>query len=452
MKRQTDFYGWKLLAIFWLILFTSFAFPLYGASVVNAYMAADLGLNRSSLGLAYGLFQWMIGLPAPLVAILINKKGVRFTATLGSLVVMIGALLMALVVRTGLEVDIVFGIVIGLGHLSTGILGAQSCIGQWFVKGKARAITLVHTGGGIGGFVAAPVLDRVIRHFGGNWRAGWWLIAALSLFAASLAAIFIREKPADLGQVPDGEEFVPMAVGDTPGSDSKAAHSRLAARSLTPDVYKTDVYKTTGEWTFREAFRFPAMWLFLLASLGISAGYPMFLAHGVVHLKDLGFSSSQAASSISIMLLSSLAGQLIVVAWGDRIEPRLIWAAASALFGVGMFLALNARGAAGLYLYAICLGIGFGSSFSSMMTLPGNYFGAKAYASILSVMMAVGTTAGALGPYLAGIVYDHYNTYAPAFYWVAGFSFAATILLLFATPPVRRRAPSLAPVVMTDVD
>src|SRR6202044_3697312 len=108
MTRQADFYGWKLLAVFWLILFTSFAFPLYGASVVNAYMAADLGLNRSSLGLAYGLFQWMIGLPAPLVAILINNKGVRFIAMLGSLVVMIGALLMALVVRTGLEVDIVF--------------------------------------------------------------------------------------------------------------------------------------------------------------------------------------------------------------------------------------------------------------------------------------------------------------------------------------------------------
>jgi MFS family permease len=452
MTRQADFYGWKLLAIFWLILFTAFAFPLYGASVVNAYMAADLGLNRSSLGLAYGLFQWMVGLPAPLVAMLINRRGVRFTATLGCLVVTIGALLMAFVVHTSLEVDVVFSIVIGLGALAAGILGAQSCIGQWFVKGKARAITLVHTGAGIGGFVAAPVLDRVIRHFGGNWRAGWWLIAALSLFAALLAMLFIKEKPADLGQVPDGEVSGESTAGDARGSDAAgsgltATESRLPVPSLTRDVYKT-----TGEWTFRQAFHTPAMWIFLLASLGISAGFPMFLAHGVVHLKDLGFSSSQAASSISIMLLSSLAGQLIVVAWGDRIEPRLIWSAASALFGVGMFLALNARGAAGLYLYAICLGIGFGASFSSMMTLPGNYFGAKAYASILSVMIAVGTTAGAAGPYLAGIVYDHYNTYAPAFYSVAGFSFAATILLLFATPPVRRGAPSLASVAVNHVD
>jgi len=162
MTPQTSFYGWKLLVVFWLILFTSFAFPLYGASVVNAYMATDLRMDRSALGLAYGLFQWMVGLPAPLVAILINKRGVRFTATLGCLIVLAGSLLMALAVRTTLEVNIVFSVIIGLGALAAGVLGAQSCIGQWFVKGKARAITLVHTGSGIGGFVAArdPALRR----------------------------------------------------------------------------------------------------------------------------------------------------------------------------------------------------------------------------------------------------------------------------------------------------
>src|SRR5579863_4785562 len=110
MARETEFYGWKLLAVFWLILFTTFAFPLYGASVVNAYMAGALHLDRSALGLAYGLFQWMVGLPAPLVAICINKRGVRFTMALGCLVVMIGSLLMAFAVRTSLQVDIVFSV------------------------------------------------------------------------------------------------------------------------------------------------------------------------------------------------------------------------------------------------------------------------------------------------------------------------------------------------------
>lgn len=429
MTRQTEFYGWKLLAVFWVIIFTAFSFPLFGAaSVVNPVMARDLHLDRSALGLAYGLFQWMVGLPAPLVAICINKKGVRFTAALGCLIIVAGALLMVFVVRTSWQVDVVFSGVIGFGALCAGVLGAQSCIGQWFVKRKARAITLVHTGSAIGGFVAAPLLTFVIARFGGNWRAGWWVIAGLSLFAAVLAIVFIKEKPADLGQVPDGE----AAAAQSPAASSAAAKS---------------VYKTPDDWTFGAAFRRPAIWLILFASLGISAGYPLFIAQGVDHLRDLGYSAPQAAFSISVMLISALAGQLIVILWGDLIEPRLIWAVASVVFGVGMMLALNAKGTAGLYLCAICLGVGFGASFACLMTLPANYFGAKAYASILGVLIAVGTTAGFAGPYLGGIVYDRYSSYAYAFYSVAVLCFLAAVAALFATPPVRRDAPSLAPAV-----
>ena len=430
MARQTEFYGWKLLAVFWLILFTNFAFPLYGASVINAYMAADLHMDRAALGLSYGLFQWMVGLPAPLAAICINKKGVRFTMLAGCATVLAGALLMAFAVRTVSQVYFVFGGIVGLGTLAGGILGAQAGIGRWFVKGKARAITLVRTGGTFGGFVAAPVLNRVIAAFGGNWRAGWLLIAGLSLLASLLAFLFIKESPADLGQRPDGassaDEMVSSARGGSAGRE---------------------VYKTTDDWTFGEVFRTPAIWLFLIAILGFSAGYPLFLAHGVVHLRDLGYTPAAAAFSVSVMLLSSLGGTLFFAAVADRIEPRFVWAAASVVFGVGMILALHASGAAGLYLYAICLGAGFGTSFSAMMALPANYYGARAYAPVVAVVIAVGTTAGAAGPFLAGYVFDRYNSYTPAFYFVSGLSFVAALLLLFAAPPLRKTAQSFVPAV-----
>jgi MFS family permease len=428
MAQRSEFYGWKLLAVFWLILFTNFAFPLYGASVINAYMAADLHMDRAALGAAYGLFQWMVGLPAPLVAICINKKGVRFTMALGCVGVMAGALLMAFVVRTTLEVNLVFGVLIGLSALSGGVLGAQAGIGRWFVRHKARAITLVHTGSSLGGFVAAPVLNHVIAKFGGNWRAGWMLIAGLSFAASVLAFFLIKERPADLGQVPDG-----ASSGEAPVASPEV---RTVAHG---------VYKTADTWTFGEVFRTPAIWMFLVAILGFSAGYPLFLAHGVVHLRDLGYSASAAAFSVSIMLLASLGGTLIFAGVADLVEPRFVWAAASVLFGVGMILALHASGAAGLYLYAICLGAGFGVSFSSMMALPANYYGTQAYAPIVAVVIAVGTTAGAAGPFAAGYIYDRFGSYEPAFYAVSALSFFAALLLFFAAPPVHKAARSFAP-------
>ena len=430
MAQPSGFYGWKLLAIFWLILFTNFAFPLYGASVINAYMAADLHMDRAALGAAYGLFQWMVGLPAPLIAICINRKGVRFTMALGCVGVTVGALLMAFAVRTTLEVNLVFGVLIGLSALSGGILGAQAGIGRWFVKHKARAITLVHTGSSLGGFVAAPVLNHVIARFGGNWRAGWMLIAGLSFAASLLALFFVKERPADFGQLPDGAS----------SDGAPAASPRVPAVTH-------GVYKTSDTWTFGEVFRTPAIWMFLIAILGFSAGYPLFLAHGVVHLRDLGYSASAAAFSVSVMLLASLGGTLFFAGVADLVEPRFVWAVASVLFGVGMILALHASGAAGLYLYAICLGAGFGISFSSMMAIPANYYGTHAYAAVVAVVIAVGTTAGAVGPVAAGYIYDRFGSYEPAFYAVSGLSFFGALLLLFAAPPVHKAGSSFAPAV-----
>jgi MFS family permease len=180
MTRQSGFYGWKLLAIFWIIVFANFAFPLYGASVVNTDMAAALGWDRTQLGVAYAIYQLMIGVPAPLIAILIAKKGVRFTAALGCGTVTVGALLMSSVVHTSLQTDLVYGVMIGLGAMTGGVLVSQTAINRWFSRYKGLAITLVHTGGTFGGFIAATSLEKVIRACGDNWRAGWWLIAANS--------------------------------------------------------------------------------------------------------------------------------------------------------------------------------------------------------------------------------------------------------------------------------
>ena len=194
------------------------------------------------------------------------------------------------------------------------------------------------------------------------------------------------------------------------------------------------VHKTGEHWTLLDALRTPAIWLILISLLGFSAGYPLYIAHGNAHLRDLGYSPGQAASSISIMLLSALFGTLFFAAVADRIEPRLIWAAASVVFAVGMFLALHASGAAGLYLYAVLLGSSFGVCFSAMMVLPANYYGVKGYPPVISFMMVIGTTAGALGARIAGMVFDRIHSYTPVFYSVAGLSVLAAIVLLLMKP------------------
>ncbi|MDR3720159.1 MAG: MFS transporter [Candidatus Acidoferrales bacterium] len=425
MARQTGFYGWKLLAVFWIILFANFAFPLYGASVVNTYMAEALHWDRTQLGTAYAIYQLMIGVPAPLISVLIAKTGARFTTAIGCWIVVGGALLMSSIVHTSWQTYIFYSFTMGLGAMTGGILVAQTGVNRWFNRYKGLAITIVHTGTTFGGFVAARLVDKVIRASGGSWRAGWWLMAGVSTIAAVIAILFVRESPADLGQFTDGataEEFANRPAGSGAGER---------------------VHKTSEHWTLLDALRTPAIWLILISLLGFSAGYPLYIAHGNAHLRDLGYSPEQAASSISIMLLSALFGTLFFAAVADRIEPRLIWAVASVVFAVGMFLALHASGAAGLYLYAVLLGSSFGVCFSAMMVLPANYYGVKGYPPVISFMMVIGTTAGALGARIAGMVFDRIHSYTPVFYCVAGLSVLAAIVLLLMKP-ARKPQSSLA--------
>ncbi len=420
MQSKT-FYGWKLLCVFWIIIVFNFTFPTFGTSVVNTYMAKAMHLNRKELGLAFTVFSLMAGWPGPLVAMSIRRYGIRITLVAGTLLSSIGAFLMATEVNTVRQAIIVFGIIVGSGVALAGTIGPQVGIARWFHKKRGRAMSLVLTASGIGGFIAVPTLNAAIARAGGNWRAAWWLMSAMSLVAALVAAIFVRESPAQMGQLPDGEA---MTVGGE-APDPRAAHASHG------------VYKTTEDWTLGEAFRTPTIWLLILTYLGFFMGFFIYIAHGVLHLEGLGYAPGKAAVSISIILISSMIGQTTVAVIGDRVEPRFISAVAVCLYGAGTLLAIHATTPALMYSYAILMGTGFSMAFTCMATILSNYYGPKVYPSLLGITTPLGTTLGAIGPVMAGAFYDHFHTYSQIFTIVAVLCFLSAILYLLAKPPLR---------------
>jgi MFS family permease len=422
---KSGFYGWKLLAAFWVILFINLAFPAYGSSVINAYMVSDLSLDRRTLGLMVSVYMMMSGLPGPLVAMYVNRYGVRQTLVVGSAILMLGALAMATIVNTGWEAVIVFGFIVGLGVISGGALAAQTGTAVWFVRRRALAISLILSAGGIGGFIATRALNSLISYYG-TWRAGWWLIAAMALVSVIVAALFVKEKPEDLGQQADGGVF--------DGDD--------AAKQKT-----TRVHITTEEWTFPEVLRSPVLWLLLFGSLGMSGGFTQAMAHAIVHLQDLGNTSEVAAKSFSILVVSTLIGKLMLGVFGDRIDPRYLWAIAVACFGIGLLVLLKATAPLTLNIYAVLIGFGFGGGLVCMMTVMSNYFGSKAYASVIGITLAVQTTVGALASFIAGDLYERQGSYTIAFIGTAVLCFAGTLVLLVIRPPKRPK-----PETVEDID
>lgn len=430
---KKSFYGWKLLAVFWAVIVLNFAFPTFGMSVVNTYMAAAMHLDRKELGLAYSVFTLMGGLPSPIVGWSINRFGIRLTMLAGILLVGSGAVLMAAAVHTALEAFIVLALVVGFGAALSGSMAPQVGVARWFHAKRGRAMSLFFTCTGIGGFLAVPLLNGVISKTGGNWRSAWWFMAAMSAVSLLLAGLFIRESPEQMGQEPDGGA---MPVSGAAPVSSAARISAEAAESKPA----RGVFKTTEDWTLREALRTPALWILIVTYLGFFMGFFIYLAHGIVNLEGLGHSPAAAAQSLALLMLSSVIGQFTVAALGDRVEMRFIFAVAVVLFGIGIALATHASSSFALYPYAICMGAGFGAGYTCLATMQSNYFGPKVYPLLLGITIPMGTILGAVGPVIAGWFYDSYHSYTQIFFLVAAVCFASAMLLLFAKPPTRHPA------------
>ena len=116
MPEKMKFYGWNLVAVLFYLDFINMGFPYYGGSVIiNDFMIHDITMSGSTRGLGFTLLNISVGLAAVVVAISMVKIGLRATFALGSAIICVGALYMALVAKTPVGYLIMFGVVMGTG-------------------------------------------------------------------------------------------------------------------------------------------------------------------------------------------------------------------------------------------------------------------------------------------------------------------------------------------------
>jgi MFS family permease len=414
---SSGFYGWKLLATFWTVTFINLGFPAYGQSVINTVMALDLHFDRATLGLLFSAYIGMTGVAGPVAAMLVNRFGVRRTLLIGSGMIILGSALMATMVTSRLGAAAVLGVLIGSGVSIGGALTSQAGLARWFVRRRALALSILYSAGALGGFVASPLMNYVITSADGNWRMAWWLMGGLAACAGVVALLFVKEQPADLGQVPDG-----VAEKSTEGARGRPIPS----------------FVTQEQWTYREAISTPAYWLMVLSLVGGSCGYTLYLAHGVVHLADLGHTRAAGAWAISILAGTGILAKVVVALLGDRIDPRYLWAGFTAFFALGLYLIIDARSTWQYFAFAACLGIGFGGGVVCLMAVLSNYYGVKVFASLAGLAVAVNTLSSVLAPYVAGWLYDKGHGYHGSFMTFSIWCLLGAIVLFVVRPPSRR--------------
>ncbi|MCW8059167.1 MFS transporter [Agrobacterium tumefaciens] len=401
--------AWRVLGALWLVVLLVVAVPSAGIAVINARMIADLDLDRSVFGLGFGLFVMMMGFQGPVVAIFIQKFGYQRTVTFGCFVLLIGSVAMASVVNTGWQYVIAFGVVVGTGVCVAGMLPAQAAIARWFHVRRALAVSVVLSAIEFGGFLSPPALDRLLAVSDNNWRLGWWVIAGLAAVALLTARFALIERD------------VERLVAENP--------TTVQTRG------ETAVFKSQIHWPLKEAVRSRAYWLILAYMSVAGVAWVFLMAHGVVHLQDIGYSSADAAMAMAITIVASFIGNMTAGFLGDRMSPAIIAAVSMVLVTLGFFLLSHPEGFAGILLYAVPAGIGYGASQVCIMALLGNYFGRESFPSMFGSMMPVSTLCAASGAAGAGAIFDRTGSYALMFNIIIGLCVVGALAVLLASPP-----------------
>jgi len=401
-------YRWRLLCALWVIIVCAVALPSVGASVVNAHMAEALHFDRTVIGIGFGLFVLTMGVPGPIVAAAIRRFGVKRVLLAGCSLLVIGSFAMAMWVTRSWQFPLAFGLVVGAGCACAGVLPAQAAVTQWFPDRRALAVSIVLSAIDIGGMVAPPALDKLIALSGGNWRMGWLAMTVTALIALCITGVVIRREDAN-----DADPF------------------DAAASSASSDV--------RAGWTFRDALRTRAYWMIMIFTCVVGFDWMLMMAHGVIHLHDVGYSSPAAAFAVAIMVAASLTGNVLAGVFGDRISPRYIGAVAMCLLTVGLAAAIHPHGDIGLWYFAVPIGLGYGASQVCLMTLLGEYFGARAFPQLFGLMLAVGTASAAVLVGAGGAVFDKTGSYTPVFALCIALSVLATIAVSVAAAPTSDR-------------
>jgi len=400
------FYGWFVVAVLCFISILDGGFA-YIFSAFLKPLASEFGWTRAEISAGFSLYMVAAGLALPFWGRLADRKGARMVFLWSALID--GTALLALSGMGSLPVFYALYLLLGVGLGGIGPATVGKVVCEWFVARRGLAMGVALAGSAAGGLVLLPLAGLLIGALG--WSAAYRGLAAVAL----------------AGMVP----LVWLLVTDTPGEKGLAPldHGDRPERA-TAEI--DDPTPEPGGHTLREALWTSTFWSLGAAfCLGSMAGFAV-TTHLVAFLQDAGL-SLESASTIAGLTLGVSAGGRLLIGWvSERVgHPHgllgvcLIMQAA----GVALLLGADAFGLWTVAAFALLFGLGFGGLVVLYPLSVGHDFGLRAFGAIAAVLGTIGLTfGGAVGPVVAGLVYDGTGSY----FW----AFVLCIALLLASAPV----------------
>lgn len=389
------YYGWRVVGVVTAIRILGGGLHNYGFTVFFLPISRDLGLSRAATSLAFSLARAEGAIEGPLVGYLVDRFGPKPIIATAAFMAGVGYILFSWV-DSYASFLIVYLVVISLSFTAGFVHSPMVVANTWFIRHRARAMTLISAAVPIGGALITPLLAVAVDAWGWRWAAFWagWLF----LLVGVPLSLQVRRSPESMGLLPDGAAPRKTSRRDDRGREAGGGGE-----------VETDV--TAGA-----AMKTAVYWIIVVAITLRVTAYSAISVHFIPLMVWKGLTQEHAAFLLGAFAFMNMFAHFLLGWIADQVnKPRLL---AACMLVPAATIPLLIWGGTGwpLWLFTIVFSA-VDASFPIGWATVGDFWGRRYFASIRGTMSFFYMWGGVVGPVVGGAIYDQSQSYT-ALLWV----------------------------------
>ena len=399
----------------WIVAALTFATLLAAAgirstpAVLMVPLEHEFGWSRATISLAVSVNLVLYGLIGPFAAGIMEWIGMRVTMVLALGLVAVGVAATT-VMHEPWQLVLLWGVVVGGGTGMTALVLGAVVVNRWFSTRRGLVMGILTASTATGQLVFLPLLAALVEHHG--WRAAVFLVAGVALLLLPVVALFMRDRPAQVGLLPYGADPAAPAAAAGPARNPLLA----ALDGLRDGLRSRDFWLLAGSFFVCGASTNRLIGTHLV---------PACIDHGIPELR--------AAGLLAVMGIFDFFGTTLSGWLTDRWDSRRLLSWYYALRGLALlFLPFGFDlSFYGLSLFAVFYGLDWIATVPPTVRLTADAFGPQRAGVMFGWVVAahqLGAAAAALG---AGTIRTLTGDYANAFF-TAGFLCLLTAAMVLA--------------------
>ncbi|MFC1930926.1 MFS transporter [Chloroflexota bacterium] len=404
-RQSKIFYGYVVVLAAFLIMGLMWG-TVYTFGIFLKPLLIEFGWTRAMTSGAFALSLLLYGLSGVVTGRLTDRFGSRVVVTVCGICFGLGYLLVSQV-NTIWQLYLFYGVMVGIG-LSGSFVPLVSTVAGWFVKRRGMMTGIATSGIGIGLMIIPLIANWLIASY--SWRNSFIIVGVTVLVLVTLAAQLLRSDPGHAGQL---SYFGSASTGQS--------------------------YSNAPRFSLQESLRTWQFWMLGGALLCYGASTEVIMVHIVPHATDLEIPPASAAVILTIIGGISTGSRIIMGGVADKIGNKLAFSTSFVLMAVPLFWLLFSGKLWIFYFFAVIFGFGYGGISALLSPIVVEQFGLSSHGVILGALMIGCTVGEAIGPVLAGHIFDIMSDYSLAFL-IHGIACVIGFVLISLLKPARKEA------------